>query len=346
MSVNARLVRESLRLRSSALVEAVSCRVVHPWVVVRTPDAGLEIDRLAGDLLARQLARVRYPTGRGAVDDALLPPRFEVLGFRDRPGVLDPLDNLRHGDEIDVVVLLQNLVDPVQESVQEFGIVLEPSGVEVKTDRSPVLIVMSVEIVIEEIVKLISREYVGAGVDHGASRKVLVKVGVFAPVEFVHDHFPDGVASGRAVLEVAVAAMWHPEVHGVWPERRVGQGGGDGGVVEEGLFLHHGELVVAAHPQVGGSDADYAVVCDIRVLFHDNSHPCHFLSPVVNGGVRPQLFVIVVAATNKLLFYIKHNIIFFNKIFPYLHLLFTLNKLLTYFSVLSSHVYHLLFFFF
>ncbi len=39
-----------------------------------------------------------------------------------------------------------------------------------------------------------------------------------------------------------MAPVGHPEVHGVGPEGRVLERGGDGRVVEEGLFFHHGEL--------------------------------------------------------------------------------------------------------
>lgn len=89
----------------------------------------------------------------------------------------------------------------------------------------------------------------------------------------------------------------HAEVHGVRPEWRVGQRGRDRRVVQERLFLHHGELVVAAHAQVRRPQPDHAVVGQVRVLLRDDTHAGHLLGPVLHGGVAPELLVIVVPAT-------------------------------------------------
>jgi len=91
----------------------------------------------------------------------------------------------------------------------------------------------------------------------------------------------------------------HSEVHGVRPERRVGQGCSDRRIVQESLFLHHGELVVAAHAQIRRPQTDDAVVCQIGVLFGDYAHTGHFLGPVLDGGVAPELFVVVVPVTRQ-----------------------------------------------
>lgn len=91
-----------------------------------------------------------------------------------------------------------------------------------------------------------------------------------------------------------MAAVGHAEVHGVRPQRWVGEGSSDSGVVEEGLLLHHGELVVATNPQIGGSNTDHRVIGQVGILFDDDSHTSHFLGPVINGGIAPELFVVVV----------------------------------------------------
>lgn len=88
---------------------------------------------------------------------------------------------------------------------------------EVKTEGSTVLVVMTIEVVVEEIVELISAQDVGAGIDHSASRQVLVVGGVFTTVELVHNHFPYSVTPGGAALEVSMAAVRHPKVHSVGP---------------------------------------------------------------------------------------------------------------------------------
>lgn len=199
------------------LVVTVPRGVVEPGVVGRAAHARLQVDGLAGHLLGRELARVRHPARGDALHRALLPPRLEVLGFGDSSWVLDPLNYLSHSNKIDIIVALKDFIDPVQESFQKFGVVSQPSGVEVQTERRTVLFVVAVEIVVQEVVELITGQDVRTRVYHSAAWKIFVVVGVLAAVELVHDHFPHGVASGRAALQVAVAAVRHSKVHCVWP---------------------------------------------------------------------------------------------------------------------------------
>jgi len=88
--------------------------------------------------------------------------------------------------------------------------------------------------------------------------------------------------------------MWHSKVHGVWPQRRIVQGRSDGRIVQEGLLLHHGELIVTAYPQIRRPDADYAVIRQICELLGDDPHASHLLSPLIDGSVRPEALVIIV----------------------------------------------------
>lgn len=191
-------------------------------------------------------------------------------------------------------MVAQNLVHPEEEGVQVLGVVLEPSCVEVESYRCSVLVVMAIKVMVEEVVELVTGQDVGAGVDHSATWKVLVEVWILSSVQLVQHHLPDSVASGGAVLLVAVAAVGHAEVHGVWPEGWVGKRSSNGGVVEEGLLLHHGELVVATNPQVGGSNTDHRVVSQVGVLLDYDPHASHFLGPVVDGRITPELFIVVV----------------------------------------------------
>lgn len=143
---------------------------------------------------------MRYPACLRALYGALLPPRLKVLDLADCPRVLDPLNDLRHRHKVHVVMVGEDLVDPVEESIEEFGIVLEPRGVEVETERRTVLFVVAIKVVVEEVVELFAGEDVGARVDHSAAGQVLVVGGVLAAVELVHDHLPDGVAASGAAL--------------------------------------------------------------------------------------------------------------------------------------------------
>lgn len=96
------------------------------------------------------------------------------------------------------------------------------------------------------------------------------------------------------MLKIPVTTVRHSEVHGVRPERRIVQGRGDSGVVQEGLFLHHGELIVTADPQIRRPDADHAVVREIGELLGDDPHAGHLLGPIVDGRVRPEALVVIV----------------------------------------------------
>ena len=281
------------------LKESVAGRIVEPWIVWRASVACLQSERLAGQLLGGKGARVWHPAGRSSDRIAFLLPRVEVLDFGAGLRVLDPLDDLGHGDEVDVAVLGQYLVRPEEESVHEFRIVLEPSGVEEETQRRAVLRVMPVEIVVEEGVELLAGQDVGARIDHGAAGQVLVECRILATVQLVHDQLPNGVTAGRAVLQVAVATVRHAEVKSVGPERRVLQRRRDGRIVEEGLFFHHGELVVAADAQVRRSHADDRVVGDVGEFVDNQTGAGHFFGPVVNGGRRPETLVIVVTKVNE-----------------------------------------------
>lgn len=152
------------------LEESISRGIVHPGVVVWTPDTSLQVDGLSGNLFGGQLAGVGHPAGRLTLDGATLLPRLEVLQLADGARVLDPLDHLGHGHEVHVVVVGQDLVHPVQEGVEELGVVLQPRRVEVQAEGSAVLLVVAVEVVVQEVVELVAGQDIGARVHHGASR--------------------------------------------------------------------------------------------------------------------------------------------------------------------------------
>lgn len=106
--------------------------------------------------------------------------------------------------------------------------------------------------------------------------------------------------AGGAALQISMATVWHLEVHGVWPEWWIRQWCGDGGIVQERLFFHHSELVVATDAQVWSTDTNNGIVGDVGVFFDDDSHTGHFLGPVVNGGIRPETLIVVVAVEKRM----------------------------------------------
>lgn len=110
-----------------------------------------------------------HPAGRLPFHCTLLPPRLKIFHLRNGSGILDPLYNLCHSYKVNVIVVRQNLVHPVEEGVEEFRVVLEPGCMEIEAQWSAVLFVMAIEVVVEEGVKLVTSEDVGARVHHSAS---------------------------------------------------------------------------------------------------------------------------------------------------------------------------------
>lgn len=96
--------------------------------------------------------------------------------------------------------------------------------------------------------------------------------------------------TGRTVLAIAVTFVGHSEVESVGPEGRVTEGSGDCRVIEEGLLFHHEELVIAADPEIGRSDADNGVVGDVGEPLDDEPHAGHLLSPGLETRFTPILF--------------------------------------------------------
>lgn len=193
-----------------------------------------------------------------------------------------------HRQEVDITVGGESFIEPVQENVQDFWVVLEESRVEEQSQGSPVLVVMSVEVVDQEVVKLF-RGWFGreTGVYHSASRKFLKKR-VFSPVQLIHDNFPDSERPGGAFLPIAVTSVGHSVEKHVWPQWGILKRGGDCGVIEEEVFLHHGELVVAADSQVRSTDSIDVLVRNIGEVLDYLSCSSHLFAPFFSGSFCPE----------------------------------------------------------
>jgi len=115
------------------LDESISSGVVEPGVVIGASDAGVEVEGFARQFLGGQLAPVGGNAGWAGLDSTLFLPGLKGACLVNVLGVLDPLDDLGHGNKVDVVVVGQDLIDPVEESIEELWVVLEPSGMEEET---------------------------------------------------------------------------------------------------------------------------------------------------------------------------------------------------------------------
>lgn len=175
-----------------------------------------------------------------SLDVTLLLPLLEVSQGGQLGWVLHPLDDLQHGDEVDIVSV-QHLFNELDQLILELFLALQPGSVEVKTKWGSVGTEMSVEVVSQESAKLFTSLDVGTRVNHVTTWQRLVERGIISSVQFVHDHFPRGVTLTWTIVSVSVTLVRHSEVECVWPDRNSTQGGSDGGIVHEELISHHGD---------------------------------------------------------------------------------------------------------
>lgn len=144
-----------------------------------------------------------------------------------------------------------------------------------QSQRSPVGTEMTVEVVAKQTSELVSALDVGARVNHVTTWEGLIKSGVVSAIQLVHDDFPDGVRTGRAVVRVTVALVGHTEVESVRPDGNTSQGSGDRGIVHKELIGHHFELFVSTDAQVRSPHSDDGAVADVGEPFDDESGTGH-----------------------------------------------------------------------
>ena len=137
-----------------------------------------------------------------ALDVAFLFPFLEVSETGQFGGVLHPLDDLEHGDEVDVVAS-QHLVHELDEGHFEFLLAFEPGSGEVEAERGAVGREVTVKVVLEHLTELFAGGDVGTRIDQGATGKSFVEFRVVAAIQLVDDHLPDGVATTGASSAVA-----------------------------------------------------------------------------------------------------------------------------------------------
>ena len=141
---------------------------------------------------------------------------------------------LKHSDKVHIIAV-NHLVDKLDELLNKGLVLLEPCSMEVEAKGSTVGVEVPVEVVAQQPGKLLRLKDVGAGGDHVATRQPLVKVGVVPPVELIDDHLPDRVASGGAVLSIAMALVRHAVVQGVGPNGNPAKRRSDGCVIHKEL---------------------------------------------------------------------------------------------------------------
>ena len=263
-------------------------------------------------LPSRQGAGLGKRAGGGAFDIALLLPLLEGAQVADLRRVLHPLDDLQHGDEVDVV-LLGDLVDELGQR-PPLLFVFQERSLEVQAEGRLVGVVVAVEVVVQQGGQIVGVADVGASVDHGTTGQRLVALNVLTTVQLVDDHLPDAVALARAPSTVSfleqekderkcqftaslgmwlaaptVALVGHAEVERVRPDGNAAQRRRHRGVVNEEVVGHHAVLVVAADGQQGGAHTDDRAVGDVGEALDDLTVARHLVLPQIVRALRPVL---------------------------------------------------------
>ena len=99
---------------------------------------------------------------------------------------------LQHCDKVDVIPV-QHISDELDQLLLEALVVLQPDGVEVEAERSPVAVEMALKVVPQHPGKLVWVKDVGAGGHKLATRQRLIGKWVISSVKLVDHHLPDRV---------------------------------------------------------------------------------------------------------------------------------------------------------
>lgn len=132
--------------------------ILQPWEVIRAAHASLKVQSFTGNFLWCQFTGIWYPACWLWlwVNATFFLPWIEVFNLWWLTWVLNPLDDLCHGYKIDIIVIGKNFIDPIEECLEEFRVIFKPCSVEVETEWSAVLVVVTLKIVLEKSVKLIT----------------------------------------------------------------------------------------------------------------------------------------------------------------------------------------------
>ena len=126
------------------------------------------------------------------------------------------------------------------------------------------------------------------------ARESFIKGRVVTTIQLVNHHLPDWVGPGWAVLGISVALVGHAVVEGVGPDGDPGEGGGDGGVVDEELVSHHLKLFVTTNSEVGSTDTNNRAVSDVGEPLDDETRASHLSQPVVIAPICPVVGLVLV----------------------------------------------------
>ena len=79
--------------------------------------------------------------------------------FFDIASILHPLDDLVHGNKVNIIVVCKNFLNPLDEIFTYFVIILKEGRLEEETKWGTVCIIMTVKVMVKEFIKLVSSWY-------------------------------------------------------------------------------------------------------------------------------------------------------------------------------------------
>ena len=72
---------------------------------------------------------------------------------------------------------------------------------EEQAERRSVGLVVTIQVVVQEVVELFARDYIRTLIDHRTAAELFVERRIISSIQLVHDHFPNSVTSCWTVLK-------------------------------------------------------------------------------------------------------------------------------------------------
>ena len=113
--------------------------------------------------------------------------------------------------EVDITVVQKQRSDPFSQFLGESLVYFKPSSIKTQAQRSPISVVVPIEVMVQKPSELSSFIDIRTGGDQVATRQSFIKSGIIASVQFIDGHFPDRVAPGGTIIGIAMAFVRHSE---------------------------------------------------------------------------------------------------------------------------------------
>ena len=100
---------------------------------------------------------------------------------------------------------------PFSQLLGESLVDFKPSSIKTQAQRSPIGVVVPIEVMVQKPSELSSFIDIRTGGDQVATRQSFIESGIITSVQFIDGEFPDRVASGGTIIGIAMAFVRHSE---------------------------------------------------------------------------------------------------------------------------------------